>query len=277
MARGELNLYTASGWITIDLGDPADLSYTPVEIRTPNGWAAPRVVDPADADSPLELYTASGWKGIARRLRQTIDSFEDNDLSEWEQHDGDFTTLHAGNAGRDEPAKHGDYICKFGGDIGVGNNDGISSTSGLPRYPSRGDTTGVFVNPNDLHDAYYHVGVQETRNKFPHSYSARANGDGGGSPTFELWYEDPSEGVSDVLASTSFDTTDWQNSNSEIRIDWGDPTITATCLDSNGTVRAQVSADDTRLDSGGVGIGGVSQTQSSTHTSVWFDWLYLTA
>lgn len=205
-------------------------------------------------------------------LLQTIDSFEDNDLDEYSSGDGDFSVINAANASRSQPAKDGDLVAKFGGDIGIGNNDAIHSVSGLPEYPDRGEDFGIFINPNDLHDAYYHFGVQETRNKFPHSYSARVQATDG---DFELWYEKPADNISEIIASTSFDTTDWENSWSEVRIEWGNPTITATCFDSNRTNRAQASADDSRLDSGGVGIAGNSQTGSGTHTAVWFDLLHL--
>lgn len=131
MARGILELYTQSeGWIQIELGDPADLDFTPIEVYTPNGWAAPNVVDPSDANTPLEVYTQSrGWMGIKRELVRVIDDFESGGLSAYPD-----TGSTGGRAVVGRAAHSGNY------GLEQTNFDIIASTSGLDNYPGPGDT-----------------------------------------------------------------------------------------------------------------------------------------
>lgn len=70
MAYGTIEIRTPDGWIEVNVVDPTDsrLDYPVLEANTGDGWGCLPVVDASEADTPLEVKTADGWKGIRRQL-----------------------------------------------------------------------------------------------------------------------------------------------------------------------------------------------------------------
>lgn len=139
---GEAELYTsASGWITVELYEPADLSYTPIEIYTPNGWGVPHVTSPADADTPLEVYTeTNGWMGISTLGYVIIEDFEDATLDDaWLN--SDTTAVYETSA-----------RAAFQGSYGVRLED--DATELIVADPTYSSTLDYYPEPGDQFDVY---------------------------------------------------------------------------------------------------------------------------
>lgn len=265
--RGVLELQTPSGFIEVEVGDPAVLPYTPIEVLTPSGWAAPRVVDPSEADTPLEVKTASGWKGIARRVFRLIDSFEDHDMGEYHSVSASFSIVHD-----IDKATHKEHALQS--NFGTGGNDACWSSTGLSNYPSRGDT---FKSNHRIHHPANGAGVQfgcegDGSNIYPDGYSARINH--GNSGKFQLVHQDPNggQGGEYVIDEALIDTSAFNNAEHlEIEVSFGSPTITATLYDTTGSQVTTISGDDS--DFTGSGFGWISTIDASTGSDqyVWHD------
>lgn len=133
---GQLDLYTQSdGWITIDIQSrPIEVEYPVLDVFTQGQWGQLPVVDIADANTPLEIYTNSGWKGIRRKAFQEVDFFEDNDISEY-RYPGGFSTVTS-------RVSRGNYALRGSGDKSLLSLPG----DGLPYYPQEGDTIKFDIN-----------------------------------------------------------------------------------------------------------------------------------
>lgn len=271
--RGVLELQTPNGFIEIEIGDPAVLPYSPIEVPTPSGWAAPRLTDPADADTPLEVLTASGWKGIARRVFRLIDSFEDHDVDEYYTSSTNWTVVHDANK-----ATHGEHAVES--NFGAGGNDAMWSDSGLDHYPTRGDT---FKTNHRLQSDSNGAGQQygcsgDGSNIFPDGYSTRLNF--GNNGEFKIIHQNPGGGSGGeyTVATTAIDTTSYLNTEHvEIETTFGSPTITSTLYDTNGNSLATVSGDDS--DWQGTGFGWITTIDAATSSDqyVWHDFARITA
>lgn len=205
-----------------------------------------------------------------RVARDTIDSFEDGDMAEY--------TTYSGANGVFDPttspnAVDGDYVCEIrNSSDGSGAIDVVNSLSGLPVYPSRGDTFGCYVSTKfSSTKASVAWAAQEDRNFYPNGYHVWVDGR---DDTMELVKFDQNHNRS-TLASASFDPTAWDNGEMcWLEIGFGSPTITATLYDSNDNRIQQISGDDTQWDTGGLGFGMEKGTSSSTTSEVYFDWFY---
>lgn len=139
---GVAELYTASGnWVEVDVYDPADLAFTPIELATDTGWGAPFVTSPSSADTPLEVYTQSnGWQGINSVGYVMMDSFEDGNLDEWVESQSTGIDVTSGRA-----AFQGDYGLSLSADTCERIVSAPTFTPSLPEYPSPGEQWDTFV------------------------------------------------------------------------------------------------------------------------------------
>lgn len=254
--RGTLELQTPSGWIEIEVGDPSVLEYVPVETYTPSGWAAPRLVDPTDADTPIEIYTQSGWQGIARRVFRMVDSFEDNNLNEYYTFSSAWSTVADATY-----SSHGDYALHF--TAGTGANGAIWSDSGLTNYPHRGDTfrTNHYILSVENGTGVQYGASGDGSDSFPNGYSTRLNF--GNNGKLKIVHQNPGGGSGGeyTVASTTVDISGLANELLEIETSFGSQTITSTLFDATGTQIAQVSGDDS--DWSGSGFGWVGTIGAS--------------
>ena len=163
---------------------------------------------------------------------RVVEDAEDGDLAEYVGDTGGYS-LSTTNA-------DGTYSIKSSGDA---TDQWIYSTSGLPAYPSAGDTFSLKVTPGNLEgNAKILFGVQSNHSK---SYLIYTDFGGG---QFAL------SGTELTGSSTSTSYTAGQTY--EIEVEWGNSgSIVATLLYENGTQIAQVSGTSTALKDGGIGFG----------------------
>lgn len=209
-----------------------------------------------------------------------VDSAEDGDMSEYDAHAGGLNAVQPPTDDRGTPdtAFHGDWVVDTGEYSGEGSSTSGHTEKGdgfFDYYPSRGDDPfGVYCNSNDAHDYYFHWAIPDGHsNAFPTGYSARVQRE---TNDFELWFEDPPEGVHDTLATSAFTATGWDDPANWWRIDVDfQSTITCTLTNHDGTEVASVSAthttNDGGRDTGGWGHAHESHTGSSSYSSVYID------
>lgn len=85
---GVAEVYTESnGYVEIDLYDPADFDFSPIELPTVDGdWGVPYLDNPSEVDTPIEVYTsARGWQGINSTGIRPIDLFENYGFDEYSE------------------------------------------------------------------------------------------------------------------------------------------------------------------------------------------------
>lgn len=143
---GTLELYTGSGWVEIDLYDPDDFSYTPVEIHVGDGWGAPYLGNPDTADTPIEVYTSQGWLGMNSTGYVMMEDFEGGNLPETTWIESQDTGLEV-TSGR--AAFQGNYGLKLGADTCERIVSAPDFDDPLPEYPSPGETFDCFVRFDD--------------------------------------------------------------------------------------------------------------------------------
>lgn len=269
---GVWDLYTPSGWLQIELGDPNLVEYSPVEISTPSGWAAPRLVDPADADTPIEIYTPQGWKGVAEHVYRLIDSFEDGGITEYYQTSNAWSVV-------DDPslATHGTKVLHSS--FGQGGKDAMTSGTGLPYYPSRGETFRTnHITLGEANGFGHQFGLNhDGRNIFPDGYSVRANfGDNG---DLKLVRQDPGgeQGGEQQLDTTVIDMSGLTGQTLELETEFGNPTITSTLYRENGTIVGRVSASDTTFNGNDFGWISTLDATLADERHNYFDFARTTA
>lgn len=138
MARvGTVELPTANmGWLEIEVYDPADFDFAPIELPTTTGaWGVPFLVSPSEADTPLEVYTtARGWQGINTVAFTLIDAFEDANLDEYLRSEAGADIDISTRAGY-----QGNYGLRLqSGDVEMAVSHPTYSPA-LDYYPQRGD------------------------------------------------------------------------------------------------------------------------------------------
>lgn len=159
---GTAEIYTQSnGWLEIDLYDPADFNFAPVEIRTANGWGVPYLHDPSAADTPIEVYTQSnGWQGVSTTGYLVIDSFEDADLDEWVESESTGIDVTSGRS-----AFQGDYGLLLDADTCNRIASAPTFSPSLSDYPSPGGVYDSFVRFDDAdsfnNDLWWKFGCQQ--------------------------------------------------------------------------------------------------------------------
>jgi len=178
-----------------------------------------------------------------------VDDFSDGDLSEYSG-DGavsSSTPLNSGNA------------LVF---TGSGNQDSPAATSlsGLPAYPTRGDTFSYRVEFTDSDSqTRMEFGADGSGNR----YSVVLGSQDG------LLFRKLSSGSFSNLKSSSF--TAAADTTYRVEVEWGDPTISVRVYQSGSQV-ASLQVDETTYDSGGIRFGLYDR---DTASSAYFDDLTL--
>lgn len=156
---GTCELYTdAEGWVDVDIYDPSDFSFAPIELPTSSGvWGAPYLSDPSSATTPLEVYTsANGWMGINKAGWEYIEDFETGDLSRW------YTSTDPSTGANTTAATIGDYGVSLADEeeqstyaqrIYSHPDEGMTP---LPYYPQVGDEWEYFWRPTTGSDGEGH-------------------------------------------------------------------------------------------------------------------------
>lgn len=182
-------------------------------------------------------------------LTAIVDDFEDTGLSEYSGDTGNFSS----DNGR---SQNGSRALKADMD---GTSNVIRSTSGLDRYPAKGDTFRVWVYANSG-NLWTEFGVQDSNNY----YQVRV------SPANDAFnVAKVVSGSTTVLTSSSpsYSTGAWY----EIKVAWADnDDIDATLFDSGGTQLSSLSTNDSTFSSE-TGIGMFVNSGSST-TGWWDYW-----
>lgn len=167
-----------------------------------------------------------------------IDDFEDQDVSEYVG-DTAAATL------RTYPVQEGEY-----GLMMSSNSDGtataITSTSGLPTYPTDGDTFRLWMYLGDSGvEARFYFGASDADNAYRVTLSE-------GVDELQLEVLDAGSATDLGTAAVSLTTGTWY----EVEITWTDGGgFTATVYDDGGTSLGSVSTIDATYLSGGVGWG----------------------
>ncbi len=174
---------------------------------------------------------------------QVVDDFEDDDISEYGGHTGNFSVTTG-------TVKSGSHALQMNTN---GNNHQISDTNDLT-HPSLGDTFEAWIYFQGGRPAFSWFTQTETHDA--NGYGARIQGS-----SFKI-QRNPGGGNTSTLESANVSP-----SNGWYRIEIthaSDNTITATLENSTGTQLAQISASDSTYESGGVGwvmnSGGYSET-----------------
>jgi hypothetical protein len=197
--------------------------------QTTTGSTAPNYYDDA------EITSTSSGTGV-------IDDFEDGDIAEYSGTKTDYS-VQTGTV--------------FEGTYALEKTDttfeSLTSTSGLPRYPSQGDTFQVKCRTTDITDyaSYMIFGYQDSDN----FYRVTIRRDDSASAVF-FEIQKFSGGNFNELSEVSFTGTDLSsNAWHTIEVDWADDgTITATAYDSSDNQVVTTSATDTEYTGGGFGL-----------------------
>jgi hypothetical protein len=145
----------------------------------------------------------------------------------------------------------------------TGSSDFIHSTSGLPAYPSHGDTFSVYVRISANSDYHATLFADDASGS---NYALLIDPS---SNALELFRDLGGSNTSLALTNFAMSTDVWR----ELRIDWQD-TITATVYTPSGTQQASVSATDTSYTSGGIGAQANNRS-NITSAKYWDYWRIL--
>jgi hypothetical protein len=146
----------------------------------------------------------------------------------------------------------------------------ISSTDGLNKYPTHGDTFRVLIHTDFLGSAgnastgiFFYFGVQSGSTN-PDGYRIKAAANG------EIQIDKVVSGDSERLTTDSYSPND--NTTYEYEISWND-TITFTLYDESTTELTSTSIIDTTYTGGGVGWQlSVSSADDGSTRTAWADY-----
>lgn len=179
---------------------------------------------------------------------RTIDSFEDSNVDEYDFQSGSTSDIDFVSDSKD-------------GDTAIGlNNTSINnvtldsfSDSGLYNYPAPGDTIIFWVKP-DSPKAFFHFGVQDFNNYFEIRIDPSNN-------QFTLRDVSGGGGTNLTAVTATYSENNWY----KFEINWNsDRTWSAKLFNENGTLLGSGSTGNTSYDTGGIGLG----TFSSSNTGV---------
>lgn len=270
---GTIELATANGWKEIAVYDIGTFDYEPLEVPCDNFWGSVALVDPAEADTPLEVYTqARGWQGInttASAEPVTIDDFEHNNLAAYY---GIADTSNPPEI-RQEAARSGTY-----GFYGYSDARAMSLPSSHPNHSStvQPNQLGQYPKSGDVFEFYIYVkgyiSGGTAINRFhwgKQDYEESANG-------YRIWLslnddywriEKRVNGVGTTLGDarlgSNWPTNEWLRGV----VDWRGSGFTATMYRQNGTVVDSLSTNDTAYTSGGIGYD--NGQYAITYTDDW--------
>lgn len=182
---------------------------------------------------------------LATNRFETFESFEDGDLSEYTEDTGSFSVV----SDRSTDGSQALYSDS--------NNQKIISTTGLDRYPEKGDSFKTDVYLESGGGTWLIFGYQNSSNYY------RVGIHGGDD---ELLIEKTEDGVTTELDSVPYSPTygEWIT----IETEWGaDGTISATVL-NGGVEEATTTGQDGTFDSGGIGVDTSPQNDVYEH---WWD------
>ncbi len=180
--------------------------------------------------------TNCGKPSCPDNLNTTVDEFEDGNLSAYS-----FDRGESGASVVSSPVRNGD------GALSIANvATEMTSTDGLPAYPSAGDTVSYWLRGDgDAADTNLSYGVQDAKNR----YFVRV--DIANADLMLFRYEDD---VTHRLASNSTGYTLSQGSWYELVVDWSEGgNHMATLRDADGNRIAHVTGTDSTWSSGGIG------------------------
>ena len=225
------------GTLTID-GDQYTFDGSE-EIGLPDGGVGTEVLTPDGSAS--ELIGPSGQTLWETPIPDSvIDTFEEILYEDGGKTLSDYYTgdLNAFERSTDSPVQQGSYSLKCTST----SESGLYSTTGLNRYPSRGDSFSAWVQPGGSDYAGVLFGGSDADN----TYILRLVG---AYNNFQLSRLD--NGSSNLLDTTTaaISSGEWY----QCEISFGDPTISASLTDSNGNTLDSVSADDTTYTTTGFG------------------------
>lgn len=212
--------------------------------------------------------TVRNGAAVARRM---IDSFEDASLSEYTDVSGGYYTL----VNDATLAVDGEWLVDFQGN--AGSASGLNSMSGLPNYPSPGDTIvshTEFVYGNDFGGIQF--GIQNETDAFPDGYRCQIDG---GQDRIEIIKQSGGGGTFDTLGHAPLTLSNHLNEPLQHVPHWGtDGVITYTVNDENGNQLAQAdnsSNPDTTYTSGGFGFASETNSGQTTEQHVRHDMAYI--
>jgi len=164
----------------------------------------------------------------------TVDDFEDADLSEYE-----FDRGSSGATIVSSPTYSGSHALEISG-----TNTEMISMNGLGEYPAAGDVFSTWVRgTNNADRINITYGVQNHLNR----YFARLNPEQGHMALYRT-----EDGSSTLLTDKSVPLS--QDTWYEVHIDWqSDGTHVFTLFDDNGSQVSQISATDSTWTAGGIG------------------------
>lgn len=194
---------------------------------------------------PLALESELGG------LVAIIDDFEDNDIAEYAGDTGQFSV-------QTGIVKGGSYALQM--DTG-GVAYHISSTAGLPNYPTQGDTIRVWGRLTGSNDqlAFTFGEQSETGEGTQSGYAVQF--DKFDTKVTLRRYDNGSNTTLDALANPGLNLDAWY----EIKIEWGtDDVIAVTILDDTNTSIGSLTATDANYTSGGVGWRVNASSATST-------------
>jgi hypothetical protein len=207
------------------------------EIVLPDGSTATEVVAP---DGSIVFTPPIPDSGI-------IDSFEDEDLTEYSGETSDFSTTTGTADSSFTSATDGSYFLRTDTDFNatIVSADG----DGLERYPKRGNTIKYDTNLDGDDVAEFRFGLVDTSNFYRAVVDAFAD---------EIRLEKDESGTNTTLGSASIDIPliDWLQVTVEFDIN-GNGDI-SFILDNAGSRLNSVTVNNTALDGGGIGFSGES-------------------
>lgn len=204
-------------------------------------------------------------EGDALISKLLIDSFEDGDHAEYTDTSGDYYVVKDSTV-----AKHDSYYLDFA-EAGQHSGAGLVSTSGLPRYPSPGNT---FESHSQLIYSADFAGIQfacqTESDTFPDGYRCQVDGE---QDRIEIIKHTGGGGTFSTLNSSAMNVSNYTNEWLRHKVFWdtnGD--IVYTVYDSSGSQITQTSANDTTYTSGGFGYASETNSSLSSEQHVYHDY-----
>lgn len=246
------------------LGDSGSSVHEIWRVQTAGGTGFVPLVDPSSAAFPYVRIQTQNNGVLAPHneatLSQWVDNFDDNDMAEYTLGEGSNTYINT-QTGTVWQGSHALEIA-----IANGNN--------THTYSLNGDGLDNYVFRSTTYRVYFRAGEVGSNNQLKVSFGMTGDTHGGSGSGYDADIRPDDQQVRIVkitsgsqnnLASTSasLNANTWYYAE----IGFFSVTIDVTIYETDGTQVANVSADDTSHDGGGVGFG-VEATGSST---AWFD------
>jgi hypothetical protein len=233
-------------------------------INNPNGNSVSEIILP-DGSTASEVIAPDGSTVFSAIPDGLIDNFDESIYEDKSNTLTDYYDGDTGSAQRQASVTIGgsDALEVTGGSSGGTKDTQSPSGSGLPNYPSAGDTFNGYLRADgDNSQAQLFFGYQDPGNTYLIQHSV------GNSRILFLKRED---GNGSVLNEDDFgpSASTWY----QYRTDWQtDGTITVTVFDEQGTQQTTLTISDSTYSSGGIGFGASSSAldQGIAYADEWF-------